>query len=86
MSIEEKVKNAIESEINNLGILLKEVKYEQEKGVYYLRIFIDKEPFITIDDCVLVTNTINPILDKIDIIDKSYMLDVSSIEKGGNYE
>ena len=38
MSIEEKVKNAIESEINNLGILLKEVKYEQEKGVYYLRI------------------------------------------------
>ena len=62
MSIEEKVKNAIESEINNLGILLKEVKYEQEKGVYYLRIFIDKEPFITIDDCVLVTNTINPIL------------------------
>ena len=86
MSIEEKVKNAIESEINNLGIQLKEVKYEQEKGVYYLRIFIDKEPFITIDDCVLVTNTINPILDKIDIIDNSYMLDVSSIEKGGNYE
>lgn len=86
MSIEEKVKNAIEREINNLGILLKEVKYEQEKGVYYLRIFIDKEPFITIDDCVLVTNTINPILDKIDIIDNSYMLDVSSIEKGGNYE
>ena len=86
MSIEEKVKNAIESEINNLGILLKEVKYEQEKGIYYLRIFIDKEPFITIDDCVLVTNTINPILDKIDIIDNSYMLDVSSIEKGGNYE
>ena len=86
MSIEEKVKNAIESEINNLGILLKEVKYEQEKGVYYLRIFIDKEPFITIDDCVLVTNTINPILDKIDIIDNSYMLDVSSIEKGGNYD
>ena len=86
MSIEEKVKNAIESEINNLGILLKEVKYEQEKGVYYLRIFIDKEPFITIDDCVLVTNKINPILDKIDIIDNSYMLDVSSIEKGGNYE
>ena len=86
MSLEEKVKNAIESEINNLGILLKEVKYEQEKGVYYLRIFIDKEPFITIDDCVLVTNTINPILDKIDIIDNSYMLDVSSIEKGGNYE
>ena len=86
MSLEDKILNVIKNDVNNIGILLKEVKYEQEKGVYYLRIFIDKEPFITIDDCVLVTNTINPILDKIDIIDNSYMLDVSSIEKGGNYE
>lgn len=86
MSIEEKVMNLVENSILNLGINVKEIKYEKENGVYYLRIFIDKEPFITIDDCVDVTNTINPLLDKSDIIDNSYMLDVSSIEKGGNYE
>jgi ribosome maturation factor RimP len=83
MSIEEKVIEVIEEPIKSLGITLKEVKYEKENGTYYLRIFIDKEPFINIDDCVNVTNLINPILDKNDFIDSSYMLDISSIEKGG---
>lgn len=86
MSIEDKIIGIIKEPIESLNITLKEVKYENEKGIYYLRIFIDKEPFITIDDCVLVTNLINPILDKNDFIDNSYMLDVSSIEKGGDYE
>ena len=83
MSIEDRVKEVIEAPIKSLGITLKEVNYVKENGTYYLRIFIDKEPFINIDDCVNVTNLINPILDKNDFIDNSYILDVSSIEKGG---
>lgn len=86
MSIESKIENAIKDVINNLNITLKEVKYEKENGVYYLRIFIDKDPFITIDDCVEVTNLVNPILDETDFIGNSYILDISSIEKGGNDE
>lgn len=86
MNIEDKITDAIKDDIASLNIVLKEVKYEKEKGVNYLRIFIDKEPFITIDDCVLVTNLVNPILDKLDIIEEQYMLDISSIEKGENYE
>ena len=84
--IEEKVRNVIEKPINELGISVKEIKYENENGTMYLRIFIDKEPFINIDDCVEVTNLVNPILDEHDFIDESYILDISSIEKGGNYE
>ena len=86
MSIEEKVLGVIEEPINNLGISVKEVKFEKENGVYYLRISIDKDPFINIDDCVEVTNLVNPILDEYDFIDEAYMLDISSIEKGGSYE
>ena len=86
MSIEEKVLGVIEEPINNLGISVKEVKFEKENGVYYLRISIDKEPFINIDDCVLVTNLVNPILDEHDFIEDAYILDISSIEKGGSYE
>jgi len=86
MSIEEKVLGVIEEPINNLGISVKEVKFEKENGVYYLRIFIDKEPFINIDDCVEVTNLVNPILDEYDFIEDAYILDISSIEKGGSYE
>lgn len=84
MSIEEKVLNVILKPINDLGIEVKEVKYEKENGVFYLRIFIDKEPFINIDDCVEVTNLVNPILDEYDFIDEAYILDISSIEKGGD--
>lgn len=84
MSIEEKVLNVILKPINDLGIEVKEVKYENENGVFYLRIFIDKEPFINIDDCVEVTNLVNPILDEYDFIDEAYILDISSIEKGGD--
>lgn len=84
MSIEEKVLNVILKPVNDLGIEVKEVKYEKENGVFYLRIFIDKEPFINIDDCVEVTNLVNPILDEYDFIDEAYILDISSIEKGGD--
>ena len=86
MSIEEKVLGVIEEPIRALGISVKEVKYEKENGVNYLRISIDKEPFINIDDCVEVTNLVNPILDEHDFIEDAYILDISSIEKGGSYE
>lgn len=86
MSLEDKILNVIKNDVNNIGIEIKEVKYLKENGVNYLRIFIDKEPFINIDDCVNVTNLINPILDKYDFIDEPYMLDISSVSKGDNYE
>ena len=84
MSLEDKILNVIKKDVNNIGIEIKEVKYLKENGVNYLRIFIDKEPFINIDDCVKVTEIVNPILDEYDFIDEQYMLDISSIEKGGN--
>ena len=84
MSLEDEILNVINKDVNNIGIEIKEVKYLKENGVNYLRIFIDKEPFINIDDCVKVTEIVNPILDEYDFIDEQYMLDISSIEKGGN--
>ncbi len=84
--IEDKVRSVIEKPINDIGIDIKEIKYEKENGIRYLRIFIDKEPYINIDDCVRVTDIVNPILDEYDFIDESYFLDISSIEKGGNNE
>jgi len=86
MNIEDKVLNVIEKPINDLGIIVKEVKYEKENGTSYLRIYIDKEPFVNLDDCVTVTNLVNPILDENDFIEESYILDISSIEKGGKNE
>lgn len=84
--IEKKVRELIEDEVSKMGIRIDSVTYEKEGSNYFLRIVIDRDKIIDIDTCVEVTKVINPLLDKIDIIEDSYILDISSKEKGENYE
>lgn len=84
--MEEKIKNLLEGEVAKLGISIDSVIYEKEGNNYFLRVFIDRDEPIDIDTCVEVTNIINPILDKADFISDSYILDVSTKEKGVNHE
>ena len=53
-----------------------------EGSNYFLRITIDRAQPIDVDTCVEVTHAVNPILDEADIIKDSYILDISSKEKG----
>lgn len=76
--VEEKVQNLLENTIINLGYELYDVIYEKEGKDYYLRIFIDKENGISINDCEYVNNNINNILDEADYIKDAYYLEVSS--------
>ena len=84
--MEDKVRKLIEKEVNKLGITIDSIVYEKEGSNYFLRIVIDRDEIIDIDTCVEVTNVINPLLDKADFISDSYILDVSTKEKGGNDE
>ena len=84
--MEEKIKNLIEGEVNKLGISIDSVTYEKEGSNSFLRIVIDRDKIIDIDTCVEVTNVINPLLDSVDYIDDSYILDVSTKEKGDSNE
>ena len=77
-NIETKVQNLLEDIINNLGYELYDVVYEKEGKDYYLRIFIDKDEGISINDCEAVNNAINDILDEADYIKEQYFLEVSS--------
>ena len=80
--IEEKVKKLIEGPVGELGVNIDSVVLEKESGALFLRIVIDREEVIDVDTCVEVTNIINPILDENDIIEESYILDISSKERG----
>ncbi len=84
--MEEKVRSLIEGEVNKLGINIDSIVYEKEGNNYFLRIVIDADKIIDIDTCVEVTNIINPLLDEADFINDSYILDVSTKEKGGKNE
>lgn len=80
--IEEKVRNLIQGVIEENNYLLDSVLYVKEDMNMFLRIIIDKQGIIDIDDCVFVSKLINPILDEANIIEESYILDVCSKEKG----
>ena len=81
--MESKVRNLIEKPLNDVNIKLCEVEYVKEGSMYFLRVIIDKEPFVDIDTCVKATEIINPLIDKIDDeFDDAYVLDVCSMEKG----
>ncbi len=55
-----------------------DVVYEKEGGAWFLRIYIDKEGGVTIEDCEKFSRLIDPILDEADPIENSYYLEVSS--------
>ena len=80
--IEDRVRELIEGAINEMGISIDSIKYEKEGNNYFLRIVIDRDKIIDLDTVVEVTNVVNPILDENDITDDSYILDISSKEKG----
>ena len=80
--IEEKVRNLIEKKVNDIGVNIDSIEYVKEGSNYFLRIVIDRDKPIDIDTCVEVTNVINPLLDEANIIEDSYVLDISSKEKG----
>lgn len=76
--IEEKVEQLVKDPIEKLGYSLYDVEYVKEGPKYYLRIYIDKESGIDLNDCEKVSNEINEILDKADYIKEQYYLEVSS--------
>lgn len=82
MDIEKNVRELIEPIITENHFLLDQVVYEKEGNIQFLRIIIDKNGIVDVDDCVTVTNLINPLLDEKDLIAENYILDVCSKEKG----
>ena len=84
--MEEKIRKLIEKDVSKMGIKIDSIKYEKEGNNNFLRIVIDRDKAIDVDTCVKVTNVINPLLDDVDFINESYILDISSKEKGDSNE
>lgn len=61
-----------------LGLELWDIQFVKEGSTYYLRIFIDKDGMVSIDDCEAMSRGIDKELDRADPIEQSYCLEVSS--------
>ncbi len=60
------------------GCSLWDVEYVKEAGSWFLRVYIDKEGGVSIDDCETVSRPLSDALDEADPIEGSYVLEVSS--------
>lgn len=77
-SIEERVENLIKPKVEGIGYELYDVLYLKEGKNYTLRVVIDNEKGISLEDCEKVNNEINDLLDEADYIKDAYFLEVSS--------
>lgn len=77
-NIEEKVNNLLQDTVNSLGYSIYDVEYVKVSKDFYLRIYIDKETGIDLNDCEKVSNAISDMLDEADLIKEQYFLEVSS--------
>ncbi len=74
----EKVQQIILPILQDLGVELADLEFKREGRDWFLRIFIDKEGGVTLDDCVAVSHEVGAVLEVEDAIETSYRLEVSS--------
>ncbi|OGL41758.1 MAG: hypothetical protein A3C43_02730 [Candidatus Schekmanbacteria bacterium RIFCSPHIGHO2_02_FULL_38_11] len=74
----EKVKELLEPILLYEGIELVEIEVKKQKTGHLLKIFIDKEGGVKLDDCENVSEQLSRILDVEDIFQWKYVLEVSS--------
>ena len=74
----EKIRALAEPVVREEGCSLWDVEYVREAGTWYLRLYIDKEGGVGIDDCERISRRLDPILDEADPIPESYVFEVGS--------
>ena len=91
-SIAEQVEALITPVADELGLYIWDVEFAKRGPDNYLTVTIDNDEGIDIEDCEKMHRAIDPLLDEVDIIDKAYMLEVSSpgierdLKKDEHYE
>lgn len=76
--ITEKIVGLVRPVVEDEGCSLWDVEYLREAGTWYLRVYIDKEGGVSIDDCERISRRLDPILDEADLIPDSYVFEVGS--------
>ena len=78
MKITEQVWQFAEPLVQAQGCSLWDVEYVREGGEWFLRLYIDKDGGVDIDDCEAISRAVDPVLDEKDPIPESYRFEVCS--------
>jgi len=77
-SMEQKIGSMVEPLVREKGLELVDVEYVREGAHWYLRLYIDKDGGVDMDDCSVVSHVVSEMLDEKNPIPQAYMLEVSS--------
>ncbi len=92
MKVTEQVAAFAEPVVQEHGCELWDVEYVREGSEYFLRLYIDKEGGVDIDDCEAISRAMDPILDEKDPVPGSYHFEVCSagleraLKRPGDFE
>ncbi|KIL50509.1 ribosome maturation protein RimP [Jeotgalibacillus alimentarius] len=64
--------------LEDMNLELVDVEFVKEGSNWFLRVFIDKEPGVDIEECGIVSERLSEKLDELDPIQQNYFLEVSS--------
>jgi ribosome maturation factor RimP len=77
-SVVKEVGRFIEPVLDETGVELVDIEYVFERGRWVLRIYLDREGGITLDDCARVSREIGDLIEVKDVLLREYVLEVSS--------
>ncbi len=80
--MKEKIITAVGDKLDSLNLFIDDITYGKVDNENTLTIVLDSKEIIPLNKVVMATRIINPILDKLDLINESYTLDVYAKEKG----
>jgi len=76
--VQRRVEEIADSLLKDEGLELVDLEYRREGRRWVLRLFIDKEGGVTVEDCAAVSRDLGDILDAKDAVPEAYVLEVSS--------
>ena len=79
--MKEKVKEAVSDKLDKLNCYIEDVRLVDENNIKTLEIVLDSDDLLDINTVTMATRILNPIIDKLDLVDGSYVLDVYAEDK-----
>lgn len=79
--MKEKIIELVGDNLNKLDLWIDDVYEDEEGSNKYLHIVLDAKEIIPINKVVMATRIINPILDKANLIEEAYILDIYAKSK-----
>lgn len=80
--MKEQIINVVGEKLKKLDVWIDDVYSNKEGTTNYIHIVLDSNKIIPINTVVMATRIINPLIDKIDLMDEPYILDIYAKSKG----